>query len=87
MAASVSLSTDGHIEELVPFLFRDRMIAVTFENGGCLLQLISDLNRRKNESAFVNIITPAIFELIMFFHCSFFFNNGLKKKTITVPQD
>lgn len=42
MAASACASQDGHIEELVTFLCRDRMVVVSLVNGGCFIQLILD---------------------------------------------
>lgn len=40
VTARAYVSRDVQIQELVAFLFRNFMVAVTLANGGCFLQLI-----------------------------------------------
>lgn len=84
MAASAYASKDSAIEELVNFLFHDRMVAVTLVNDGRFLQLIMKPNRRKTESPFENGNTSTIFGVTIFFHSLLFYNCELQKKTLTV---
>lgn len=74
------------MKEPVTFLFQDPMVLVTLVNRGRFAQLIFESNRRNNETDFVNITRPTIFEVTIFFYCMSVFNDGFKKKTLTVPQ-
>lgn len=80
MAASAYFLTDGHIEKLVPFLFRNHMVIVMLMNGSCFLQRILELNRRNLESPFVSFSTPIIFKVIFFFHDLLVCNEGSRKR-------
>lgn len=44
-------------------------------------------NRGDNETFFVNMSTPTILEVTVFFHCFSVFNDELEKNTLTVPHD
>lgn len=86
MAASTSLMKDYHSEEPITFRFRSLMVSVALVDGDRFLVLILRSKRRKTESSFVTMTTRAIFLVIIFFRCLLFFNDGLQKKTLTVPQ-
>lgn len=86
MVASIHGQKKSSIKDLVPFLLHDCMVSVALVDGGCFLQLMYDLNRRKNESHFVSTTTSTDFEYIFFFHFPSVLNDGLLEKTLTAPQ-
>lgn len=63
------------------------MNAVTLGNGGLLLQLFSESNRRQTNTLIWNMIPPPILEVIILFHGLSVFTDRLQKNTLSVPQD
>lgn len=84
VASSAYASSYSCIRELMTFLIRDRMVAVTLLNGARILKLILESHRRKTEIFFVNETTPTIFKVIFFSQCILVDSDELQKKTLTV---
>lgn len=53
-----------------------------FGEWGSLSSAYSESNQGKTETVFVNITTPNIFGIMIFFHCFSVFNSGLKTMTL-----
>lgn len=68
IAANGFDSTVDRMKELVTFLFLDRIVAVMLMNGNRFLQLILESKKRKTETSFVNMTTPIMSDVIIFFH-------------------
>lgn len=86
-AASSKASNDDHIKVRLTFLFCNGIAAVTLMNDDLFLHPILESNGRKTESSFVNMTTPAIFDVICFIRRLSVFNDGLHKIMMTVSQD
>lgn len=80
MAADTQTSKACRIKDLVKLSFRYRMAPMTLENGGRLLQLFSDTNRRRTETPLFNMATASSFDVILFFQCFSLFNVGYRMK-------
>lgn len=63
------------------------MVPVTMSADVWFLQLFMYSSRRKTKMAFVNIMTPRSFEMMIFFSCFLLFNDELRKETLTLHRD
>lgn len=78
---------NGHVKELMIFLFWHRIAAVIPVNGGHFLPLLSESSRRKTGTSFMNMTMQTIFKVKLSFRCSPVLNNELQKEKMTVHQD
>lgn len=86
MATSAHAEKDGHVEELVAFLFCDVKVVVAPVNRADFPWHILESSCRKTESTSVNMTTPTTFEVMFFFHCCSFLNYSLRKTTLKIPE-
>lgn len=87
MTGSAHASKAGHFKELIIFMFRIRTAAERLVNEDCSNQLISEWIRRNTETFFVNMNTPTVLGVIIFFPCLSFLHDGLLKQMLTVTQN